>query len=159
MAMTNYPYPANFLKDMGAWPMLTACQNLGKKVDDPNTAAAYLKKAMDSYYGTNDKACFMPGCGDEATGNLGDLYGWTFQTCTRIPIDICAQGLPNDPFERECSIDGNGGVPKFEKYFSDTCMDSLSTSIVNYTKNMIQYDFIQNYYGFDLAGTTNLILT
>lgn len=84
--MTCYPYSAHFLRPLAPWPMLTACTNLNKMIDKPEDAARALKKAMDSFYDPNKPACFLSGCGDAATAGLGDIFGWTWQECTQIPI-------------------------------------------------------------------------
>jgi pimeloyl-ACP methyl ester carboxylesterase len=159
MAMTDYPYPANFLRPLGAWPMLSACTNLSSTFQRPEDGAKALKDAMDAFYDPRKPACFKPGCGDSATAGLGDLYGWTWQSCTELPIDICAQGPPSDPFWVDCTkTKVRNDVPTFEEYLSDSC-DDLRNTITGYDSSMIQWDAVERSYGFDLEGTTNLILT
>lgn len=98
--MTGYPYDANFLRPLKAWPMLAACKDLKTISDRPEDAARALKTAMNAFYDPGTPACFNPNakCKDAATDGLGDLYGWSWQSCTQIPIDICAQGPPDDVF-------------------------------------------------------------
>jgi lysosomal Pro-X carboxypeptidase len=118
----------------------------------PNDAAKALKTAMDAFYGPDTPACFLDGCGDPATQNLGSLYGWDWQVCTDIPIDICAQGPSNDVFWSDCT-DKN-----FRSSFSDGCK-GLGTVFPGYKTTMINFDFIKQTYGFNLEGASNIILT
>lgn len=153
MAMTCYPYPAKFLRELGAWPMLQACKSLKTIQQRPEQAAQALKNAMDAFYDPTKPTCFnQDKCGDSATAGLGDLHGWAFQSCTQIPIDICAQGPQNDVFWQDCS------KATFESFFKSGC-DDLGNVINGYQSKMVQFDYIQQNYGFDLFGTTNLILT
>jgi lysosomal Pro-X carboxypeptidase len=51
MAMMNYPYESNFIKNLPAWPVQTACSSF-KGLTDPNKIYyEEFKKATEIYYG------------------------------------------------------------------------------------------------------------
>ncbi|KAI6172734.1 hypothetical protein M3Y98_01006300 [Aphelenchoides besseyi] len=158
MAMTGYPYPTNFLVSLEAWPFKRACLGLQKAGQYPNDAVKALKSAIDVYYGNDTKTCFnATNCGDAATANLGAAQAWTWQSCTEIVIDICAQGPPNDVFWVDCAKNRRD-VPNFETYTRESCYD-LKYSILNYSTEFIKFDYIKNTFGFDLSSASNIILT
>ncbi|KAI6179179.1 putative serine protease pcp-1 [Aphelenchoides besseyi] len=159
MAMANYPYRASFLRDnVGAWPFRKACKNLATIQDDPSASVRGLKKALDAYFGTNYPTCFKDGCPDSIDQNLGDLRGWNWQSCTELAISICAQGPPNDVFWPDCYNTTQGNVPSFTSYLQQQC-DALNQDVSGYQNRMIDFDAVATYFGFDLKGATNIILT
>jgi hypothetical protein len=158
MAMTGYPYPTNFLRQLDSWPMLSACKSLQTKSQTIKDGVKALKLAVDAFYGKDSATCFMPSCGDSATAGLGDVYGWAWQSCTQIAIDICAQGPPNDVFWQDCTEKRGTWADTFEVFYKKQCKD-MNSKVGGYDPDFIQFDYINQNYGFDLTGASNLILT
>ncbi|KAI6219209.1 hypothetical protein M3Y95_01115200 [Aphelenchoides besseyi] len=158
LGMANYPYSASFLRDnVGAWPLRKACKNLATVQDDPSASVRGLKKALDAYFGSNYATCFKDAC-DPIDKNLGDLRGWNWQSCTELAISICAQGPPNDVFWPDCYNTTQGNVPSFTSFLKQQC-DAINQDISGYQNRMIDFDAVATYFGFDLNGATNIILT
>lgn len=95
LAMVNYPYPANFLENLPAWPVKAVCNKLtlpvvGQQLITDLAAAANI---YFNYTGT----AYCLNTTQQATQNLGDM-GWGYQSCTEMVMPICATGT-TDMFE------------------------------------------------------------
>eukprot|EP00026_Physarum_polycephalum_P008424 Phypoly_transcript_08509.p1 GENE.Phypoly_transcript_08509~~Phypoly_transcript_08509.p1 ORF type:complete len:498 (+),score=83.60 Phypoly_transcript_08509:63-1496(+) len=93
MAMADYPYPANFLEPMPAWPVNLACQ----KILDPagGTILQRLNAAISVYYNfTGEVQCFNTSV--FMTSAASDV-AWDYQACTEMVFPISANGI-NDMF-------------------------------------------------------------
>ncbi|KAI6184808.1 hypothetical protein M3Y97_00635900 [Aphelenchoides bicaudatus] len=154
MAMVNYPYKANFMGNLGAWPMKTACSAFSARISNVTKASQELANAVNAFLDINDIVCFLQGCEVR-------IDPWEWQSCTQVPIDICSQGPPNDLFFKECDIKGNATVPTYEKFQEAYCneMTDPAGGVSGYSVDMIQFDFIQQHFGFGLPGVSNIILT
>ncbi|XP_078401819.1 lysosomal Pro-X carboxypeptidase-like isoform X1 [Cetorhinus maximus] len=109
LAMVDYPYEANFLQPLPAWPIKVVCTFL----KDPSLSAESLLQnifqAVNVYYNyTGNAECLN--ISQTATSNLDD-QGWYYQTCTEMVMPFCSDGV-NDMFEP---------VPWDLQLFSDTC--------------------------------------
>ncbi|OQV22401.1 Dipeptidyl peptidase 2 [Hypsibius exemplaris] len=100
MAMVNYPYPANFLGPLPAWPVNAAC---GLITNSTVGAMAGLAQAASLFY-TNTQKCYdiwsefvdcadPTGCG---TGN--DATAWDYQACTQMTLSGGTYGGDKDMF-------------------------------------------------------------
>ncbi|XP_078259250.1 lysosomal Pro-X carboxypeptidase isoform X2 [Rhinoraja longicauda] len=95
LAMMDYPYEANFLQPLPAWPVKVVC----KFLKDPSLPAKSLLQniyqAVNVYYNYTGKvACLNI---SESSINLDD-QGWYYQTCTEMVMPSCTNGV-NDMFE------------------------------------------------------------
>ncbi|XP_041357305.1 lysosomal Pro-X carboxypeptidase-like [Gigantopelta aegis] len=94
LAMVDYPYPANFLEPLPAWPIKVACSYL---LDDLTELSLIdgLYKAVNVYFNsTGNVKCLNTS--QQATGSLGDA-GWDYQACTEMVMPACAD--TNSMFE------------------------------------------------------------
>ncbi|XP_055354093.1 dipeptidyl peptidase 2-like [Paramacrobiotus metropolitanus] len=100
MAMVNYPYPAQFLAPLPAWPVNASCQYI---TGNPKGALAGLAQAANLFYSTSEKChdiwaefddCADPtGCG---TGT--DATAWDYQACTQMTLSGGTYGGQEDFF-------------------------------------------------------------
>ncbi|ROL49925.1 Lysosomal Pro-X carboxypeptidase [Anabarilius grahami] len=110
LAMVDYPYEANFLQPLPAWPVKVVCANLkfDTGVSDKQLLNG-ISKAVRVYYNyTGDASCLNTS--QTATGNLGFL-GWYYQSCTEMVMPMCTDGIA-DMFEPQ---------PWNFQAFSDDC--------------------------------------
>uniref|UniRef100_A0A8B9QMQ9 Lysosomal Pro-X carboxypeptidase n=1 Tax=Anas platyrhynchos TaxID=8839 RepID=A0A8B9QMQ9_ANAPL len=96
LAMVDYPYKADFLQPLPAWPVQEVC----KFLKDPSLSDKLLLQnvyqAVNVYYNYSGEAsCFD--MSETATKNLGQL-GWYYQVCTEMVMPMCTDGV-NDMFE------------------------------------------------------------
>ncbi|OPJ74645.1 lysosomal Pro-X carboxypeptidase isoform X1 [Patagioenas fasciata] len=96
LAMMNYPYKADFLEPLPAWPIEEVC----KFLKDPSLSDRLLLQnvfqAINIYYNYSGQIlCFD--MAETATKSLGHL-GWNYQTCTEMVMPLCTDGV-NDMFE------------------------------------------------------------
>nr|XP_017214720.1 lysosomal Pro-X carboxypeptidase isoform X2 [Danio rerio] len=145
LAMVDYPYEADFLQPLPAWPVKVVCKNLqfNKGVSDKQLLNG-VSQAVRVYYNyTGDAVCLNTS--KTATGNLGFL-GWFYQcpqilegcmlclsdasasfrhwlrrrdmrcsSCTEMVMPMCTDGI-NDMFEPQ---------PWSFQAFSDECYNQF----------------------------------
>ncbi|XP_014813850.1 PREDICTED: lysosomal Pro-X carboxypeptidase [Calidris pugnax] len=96
LAMVNYPYKADFLQPLPAWPIKEVC----KFLKDPGLSDKQLLQnvfqAVNLYYNYSGEASCLD-MSETATKNLGQL-GWYYQACTEMVMPMCTDGV-NDMFE------------------------------------------------------------
>ncbi|XP_030055952.1 lysosomal Pro-X carboxypeptidase [Microcaecilia unicolor] len=96
LAMVDYPYAANFLQPLPAWPIQVVCKSLQDPRLPDKELVTGIFQAVNIYYNySGDTQCLN--ISQTATGNLGDL-GWSYQACTEMVMPMCADGV-NDMFE------------------------------------------------------------
>ncbi|XP_069825817.1 lysosomal Pro-X carboxypeptidase [Dendropsophus ebraccatus] len=96
LAMVNYPYPANFLEPLPAWPIKEVCKNLKNPNLDDKELLQNLFQAINVYYNyTGNTPCLNTS--QTAVGSLDDL-GWSYQACTEMVMPFCSDGV-TDMFE------------------------------------------------------------
>lgn len=96
LAMVDYPYPANFLEPLPAWPIKEVCKYLRKPNLDDKELLQNLFQAINVYYNyTENTPCLNTS--QTAVGSLDDL-GWSYQACTEMVMPFCSDGV-GDMFE------------------------------------------------------------
>ncbi|XP_063301035.1 lysosomal Pro-X carboxypeptidase [Pelobates fuscus] len=96
LAMVDYPYPANFLEPLPAWPIQVVCKYLRNPNSGEKELLQDIFQAVNVYYNyTGTAQCLNTS--QTASGSLGDL-GWTYQACTEMVMPFCSDGV-NDMFE------------------------------------------------------------
>ncbi|XP_046550785.1 lysosomal Pro-X carboxypeptidase-like [Haliotis rubra] len=86
LAMVNYPYPANFLEPLPAWPVKAVCAPLGSPLQDKLLMQG-LYKAVNIYFNYTGQAKCL-NTSQDATASLGDA-GWGYQACTEMVMPSC----------------------------------------------------------------------
>ncbi|CRK94664.1 CLUMA_CG008164, isoform A [Clunio marinus] len=110
LAMANYPYPANFLADLPAYPVREFCGQLNKEFPKNEELINAFNEALQIYTNYTQKLTCLD-ISSAYASNLGSK-GWDFQACTEMVMPTCANGT-TDMF-----------IPKkwdFKEY-SDNCM-------------------------------------
>ena len=98
MAMTDYPYPTNFLNPMPAFPVNVACDMLllVNDVTDMTQVLTALYEAQNVYYNyTKTLQCNDINGG--GSSSLGDA-GWNYLSCSTLVLPMSQEGMPNDMF-------------------------------------------------------------
>lgn len=109
LAMANYPYPANFLADLPAYPVRQFCGQINQVYDKNDALLAAFDQALQVYTNSTQKTQ----CLDitSAYDSSLDATGWEFQTCTEMVMPMCSNGK-TDMFP---------SIPWDFKKFSDDC--------------------------------------
>jgi len=128
MAMTNYPYPSDFLNPMPGWPVNVSCKYFDgptleqdAKVGDlsPREKQVFtaMLKAANVYFNGDSP---NPNCTDfddtEGTGTLA-AYGWDVLACNQLAMP-CSNG-PNSMFLNQ-PFDYNAYTDDCKKKFNLT---------------------------------------
>jgi len=109
LAMVDYPYEANFLAPLPAWPISVACRNYtavdpqkGERTTEENAMASYaLLNLFYNSTGQLKELCVFGNCPGPFS-QLGDPDGWPWQTCTEMVMPMCSKGPPSDFFPTNC---------------------------------------------------------
>ncbi|PIC39919.1 hypothetical protein B9Z55_011454 [Caenorhabditis nigoni] len=158
MAMVDYPYPTGFLEPLPGWPVTVACGYMnatGESFSDEELVTA-VANAANVYYNYNGYTDFTycidyNVCGDPGTGGLGsDELGWPWQECSEIIMAMCASGGANDVFWSECG-------DNIYDTLKQGCLSIFGS--MNWTTANWNIDAVKTLYGYDLSGSSNLILT
>ncbi|KAE9549029.1 hypothetical protein FO519_007759 [Halicephalobus sp. NKZ332] len=159
MAMTDYPYPTNFLEEMPAWPVMAACKNFAGLApsSDKTELLTALHNAANVYYNSSGNAkttCLDSSkCGGQTLGALDSgPDGWDFQECTEIIIEMCSLGPPNDFFRMDCN------ETSFLDFQINLCTGIYGGS-VGWNENFMNIDGVKNLYGWDFSQASNIIFT
>ncbi|XP_069747081.1 lysosomal Pro-X carboxypeptidase [Narcine bancroftii] len=109
LAMVDYPYEANFLQPLPAWPVKVVCNFLKDSSLPAKSLLQNIYQAVNVYYNYTGKAACL-NITQTSTSSLDD-QGWYYQTCTEMVMPSCTDGV-NDMFEP---------MPWDLKWFSDNC--------------------------------------
>ncbi|CAJ0942639.1 unnamed protein product, partial [Mesorhabditis belari] len=161
MAMTDYPYPSNFLQPMPGWPVKEACKFFSTNTTfSDRTLAGMLFSASQIYYNYKNDPSYKPCidsaiCDDDSLGNLGSGQGWDWQECTEIVIEMCARGNTSFYYD-ECS-------PPPLSAMLDYCQSAFTKqrdgTDFGWKKGMLRENGVRNLYGLTLSAASNIILT
>ncbi|EFP04208.1 CRE-PCP-1 protein [Caenorhabditis remanei] len=158
MAMVDYPYPTGFLEPLPAWPVAVACgyMNATGTTFSDQQLVTMVANAANIYYNYNKDPNFKycidySVCGDQGTGGLGgDQLGWPWQECSEIIMAMCARGGSNDVFWSECGAN-------IYDVLKQECVSIFGS--MGWTPSNWNIDAVKTLYGYDLSGSSNLILT
>ncbi|KAL4230609.1 hypothetical protein ACF0H5_010986 [Mactra antiquata] len=139
LSMVNYPYPANFLEPLPAWPVKAVCSKLSLPLEGKQLIEN-LSEAVKVYFNyTGQAECLN--ISQQATSDLGDL-GWDYQSCTEMVMPICSDGI-NDIFEPS---------PWNFTSYNETCYHTWKT--------VPRQDWISTqYWGKNLQTASNIIFS
>ncbi|KAE8743691.1 hypothetical protein FOCC_FOCC010732, partial [Frankliniella occidentalis] len=76
VAMANYPYPADFLGDMPAYPVHEVCKPLRKRVKDDKELAKAIFQGVSVYFNYTGRAKVLD---VNNSDSLLDVSGWDYQ--------------------------------------------------------------------------------
>ncbi|NXU81730.1 PCP carboxypeptidase, partial [Oreotrochilus melanogaster] len=96
LAMVNYPYKADFLQPLPAWPIQEVCKFLKNPSLSDKLLLQNVFQAVNLYYNYSGEVSCLD-MSETATKNLGQL-GWYYQACTEMVMPLCTDGV-NDMFE------------------------------------------------------------
>jgi lysosomal Pro-X carboxypeptidase len=90
LAMANYPYEANFLAQLPAYPVREFCGQINKQFEKNEDLVAAFDEALQIYTNYTGKTK----CVDTSTAYDSTLgsKGWDFQACTEMVMPMCANG-------------------------------------------------------------------
>lgn len=125
IAMANYPYPANFLNPLPAWPVKAMCESMINSFQEAEFSTP-LSLVTAIYHGMNlfanytgDVKCFDLDSDVPADINM---ISWTYQTCTEFVFPTCSNGISDmfepqawsyDDYKKQCK-DQFGVEPRME---------------------------------------------
>jgi len=90
LAEVDYPYPANFLADLPAWPVEAACSYLRDYKKGKDLLIA-LSKVTNMYFNYTGQAKCIDWKNTDTTPSLG-YRGWEYQSCTEMVMPMCSNG-------------------------------------------------------------------
>ncbi|KAI6240177.1 putative effector protein [Aphelenchoides fujianensis] len=138
VAMVDYPYEANFLKKLPAWPVKAMCQSLHTKGEDLKEQVKALYPILNVWLnGTGDVADFClrgKKCGDD--DQLGAYQGWNWQ-------------LREDVFPSTC--------PYQSDQERDRCKNSYGS--LGYKSTLFRPNWVLENYGRDFPTATNIVFS
>ncbi|ESO99078.1 hypothetical protein LOTGIDRAFT_207842 [Lottia gigantea] len=138
LAMINYPYPANFLEPLPAWPVKGACKPLLNILNGKELIEGVAKSIKFYFNSTGNTQCLN--ITQQATGNLG-TGGWDYQSCTEMVMPMCSD---NTTIFRP--VEWNYTA------ISDNCYKQF--------KVRPRHDWINtNYWGKSLSSASNIIFS
>ncbi|XP_012347648.1 lysosomal Pro-X carboxypeptidase [Apis florea] len=95
LAMVNYPYKANFLAPLPAYPINAVCKHLTNESLTGTDLLIAIKNAINIFTNyTSETKCLNL---NNSSPQL-DAIGWSFQACTEMVMPICSDGI-NDMFK------------------------------------------------------------
>ncbi|KAL1774400.1 hypothetical protein HispidOSU_018607 [Sigmodon hispidus] len=96
LAMVDYPYEANFLQPLPAWPIKVVCQYLKNPNVSDTVLLQNIFQALNIYYNYSGQAKCL-NISQTTTSSL-DTVGWNYQSCTEMVMPFCTNGV-DDMFE------------------------------------------------------------
>lgn len=90
LAMANYPYPANFLAKLPAYPVREFCGQLNRPFEKSDELLSAFNEALQIYtnYTGSTKCIDTETAYDSSLGSKG----WDFQACSEMVMPMCANG-------------------------------------------------------------------
>ncbi|GIY82905.1 lysosomal Pro-X carboxypeptidase [Caerostris darwini] len=138
LAMTDYPYAANFLNPLPAYPINVTCQFLlNESVNDEELVINIAKAANVFHNYTGNEKCNNLVEGTDAVVE----EQWNYQTCTELAAPFCSTGI-TDMFEPQ---------PWNFTEFSEFCWKSFNVRPIKNEVNIL--------YGGKNIGSSNIIFT
>jgi len=89
LAMIDYPYPADFLEPVPAWPVTATCKQMQDTLKSNDLLVAFVAGLGIYFNYTGNQVCYNLTV-NQAT-DVGDL-GWDYQSCTEMVMPISQNG-------------------------------------------------------------------
>ncbi|XP_053975185.1 lysosomal Pro-X carboxypeptidase [Hylaeus volcanicus] len=139
LAMLNYPYEANFIAPLPAYPVNAACKHLTNESLTGTELMTAIYNAFNVFINyTKETKCLNT---NDSTPELG-ARGWSYQVCTEMVMPSCMNGV-NDMFEPDSW--------NFDEYTKD-CMQQYS---IKPQQNLA----CEEYGCADLSTATNIVFS
>lgn len=140
LAMADYPYPANFLAHLPAYPVQAVCQNMKMEKANPEATLHSLYEGLNVY--TNFSQQLK--CLQYEDANPGSLSnrGWELQSCTEMVMPMCYDGK-RDFFEP---------TPWSLEQYAKECKNTWETEIEPFKMEII-------YGGRQLSDASNIVFS
>ncbi|VBB28821.1 unnamed protein product [Acanthocheilonema viteae] len=156
MAMSDYPYPTNFLTPLPGYPVKYVCQNATKAKTSDEGLAEQLYNIINVYYnytGQLSYHCFTDGC-QKLTPfhNHDEDTAWNWQCCTSLTVQTCDRGGENDFFLNTCG-NSDSLINTDMKY----CTKLFEN--IGYNSNFFKYEDAMIRYGMTYNATSNIIFS
>ncbi|KAM3723016.1 putative serine protease [Dirofilaria immitis] len=152
MAMTNYPYPVDFLTSLPGFPVKYACQFAKKAEINDEGLAKQLYNVINVYYnytGKLDYNCFTNNCTSTLFfQNIEEEIAWNWQCCTSLTTQNCDRGGDNDFFLNNCD-DLNDDIENCVTLFKN----------IGYSENLYRSRDLTIRYGMMFNATGNIIFS
>uniref|UniRef100_A0A915PR25 Uncharacterized protein n=1 Tax=Setaria digitata TaxID=48799 RepID=A0A915PR25_9BILA len=153
MAMTDYPYPADFIAPLPRFPVKYVCRYAKKAelIDEKLAEQLYnITNVFYNYTGQLTYNCFTDNC-TEATvfDNQKEEIAWDWQCCTSLTVRNCDRGGDNDFFLNTCGDNNNDTIDESINY-CEKMFESIGYSKDFYKKKDatirygMTYDFMSN---------------
>ncbi|VDN06255.1 unnamed protein product [Thelazia callipaeda] len=154
MAMTDYPYPADFLEALPAFPVKYACTFAKEAPTNETELAKQLYNVINVFYnytGALDYNCFTANCYN-SYGALDAGSGWVWQSCTSMTMQLCDSGGENDFFLKTCNES-----KEIEQMLKDNCFYYFKT--IGYTEDFYHTKEPAIRYGLTYFAASNIIFS
>ncbi|XP_018027731.1 lysosomal Pro-X carboxypeptidase isoform X2 [Hyalella azteca] len=96
LAMADYPYMANFLAPLPAYPVMAVCQPMKFLKDEPKEILLEIFEGLSVYFNYSTTATCLSY--ESSMPSSLDDNGWFLQSCTEMVMPMCYDGK-NDFFE------------------------------------------------------------
>lgn len=97
-AMVDYPFPADFLQPLPAWPVKAMCAAAKAGANATDSVSALSRAIMVYYNSSGQLPCLTTsGDGTSPAPQLDDAQGWNYQACTEMVMPMSTDGV-NDMF-------------------------------------------------------------
>lgn len=90
MAMTDYPYPTNFMLPLPAWPVKASCQPILQR--GASDLLGSIRDGAGVYWNTSGSAACFDIWSDNLSPSLG-MTQWAYQTCTEVVQAVATNGV------------------------------------------------------------------
>ncbi|CAJ0578616.1 unnamed protein product, partial [Mesorhabditis spiculigera] len=139
-AKTDATWLIGYIREaMERWPVQETCKKLKTVPDTPEKLAAQMYETL----------CANPANCAGAFAALGDVQGWTWQTCTEMVMPLCANGPPSDFFWKDC--------PFSTQQYAKTCTDMFGAR--GYDRTMMRPDWAIQHYGSYFPTASNIVFS
>merc|ERR1719354_1178115 len=110
LSMVDYPYPANFLEFLPAYPIKEVCKHLQDDSLEGEALITNIVAGANVYFNYTGKSKCL-NTGHTGTSDLGET-GWNFQACSEMSMPLCQDGVRDmwfpakwyfGEFARECA--------------------------------------------------------
>jgi len=153
LAMVDYPYEANFLAPLPAWPVKVVCKHFNSKsqksLEDYSLASYELLNLFYNSSGQLKTLCLFGNNCPGPFAAMGDPDGWPWQSCTEMVMPMCSSGPPRSFFTKSCPFSDLDAV--------DQCVSMFGK--IGYNKQVFRPDWTITNFGAQYPTATNIVFS